>query len=230
MVEREHFTNGRCYTGGGGLALVLAAFTTQITGWHHWISIGVAYGMGGVLILLSTVWITRSYYTRDRSGPVPAPSLAPPLDGQTIAFGGRGTLEEVQVEHARVLALGNQLDGVFNPLQVEAVRLASDLETFMNRIGDRPSAPPGSDWDGIFDHAVRGEGGKWVVRMQAEYEQDYSPRVNSFVGRLERETGRLNSRLRAHKDHVHDFGNINTIRAQLWKEALFPLTIDFAGE
>ena len=46
---------------------MLAAFGAQIEGWHHWVTIGMAYGSGIVLLLLSTVWISRSYYQRNDS-------------------------------------------------------------------------------------------------------------------------------------------------------------------
>ncbi len=217
----------------GGTAIVTSIWTVLKTEFHHhpvdWILFLFFVTAGVILVAIALRFQPKQeeFVSPVRSD---AQSLPATSAGAVVAFGGRDTLEEAQEEHARVFALGNQLDGVFSSLQVEAVRLASDLETFMKRIGDRPSTPPGSDWDGIFGHAVHGEGGKWFVRMQAEYRQDYSPRINAYIGKLERETGRTNSRLRAYSDHVHDFSNINTVRAQLWKEAMYPLTIDFAGE
>ena len=65
MAEREHFTNGRCFAFGGGLALVGSALSAQIANWVHWITIGIGYGSGITLMILSAVWITRSYYQRN---------------------------------------------------------------------------------------------------------------------------------------------------------------------
>lgn len=63
MAGREHFTNGRCLTFGTGFTLMGAAFGAQIGGWSHWLTIGMAYGMGLLLILLATVLITKSYFS-----------------------------------------------------------------------------------------------------------------------------------------------------------------------
>ncbi|HEY0307750.1 MAG TPA: hypothetical protein VGB94_06280 [Acidobacteriaceae bacterium] len=65
MAEREHFTNGRCITFGTGCTLVGTAFGAQIGGWSHWFTIGIAYGMGILLILLATVWIAKSYFSNE---------------------------------------------------------------------------------------------------------------------------------------------------------------------
>ena len=65
MAQREHFTNGRCFAGGSGLALMIAAFGAQTALWNHWITIGVLYGAGIILAILATVWITKSYYSRE---------------------------------------------------------------------------------------------------------------------------------------------------------------------
>jgi hypothetical protein len=63
MAEREHFTNGSVAAFGAGLALMVAAFTTQITGWSHWITIGITYGIGGTLVLLSAGKVMMSYHS-----------------------------------------------------------------------------------------------------------------------------------------------------------------------
>jgi hypothetical protein len=63
MVEREHFTNGRCFTFATGLALAGSAFGAQVSGWSHWVTIGACYGVGIVVMLLSTVLIAKSYFS-----------------------------------------------------------------------------------------------------------------------------------------------------------------------
>ena len=64
MAEREHFTNGRCFTFGTGFTLMGAAFGAQVGGWTHWITMGVGYGIGIVLMLIATVLIAKSYFSR----------------------------------------------------------------------------------------------------------------------------------------------------------------------
>ena len=79
MVWREHFTNGRTFTGGSGLAVVAAASSAQIGGWHHWTAIGFLYGVGVVLVVLSAALIAKSYYA-PQSAPRPiirVPALLP---------------------------------------------------------------------------------------------------------------------------------------------------------
>jgi hypothetical protein len=63
MAEREHFTNFRCFTFGTGFAIMAAAFGAQIGGWTHWITIGIGYGVGIVLMLIATALITKSYFS-----------------------------------------------------------------------------------------------------------------------------------------------------------------------
>ena len=55
MAEREHFTNGRVFAFGTGFGLVGLAFSAQMSSWNHWITIGMGYGSGLVLMLAGTV-------------------------------------------------------------------------------------------------------------------------------------------------------------------------------
>jgi hypothetical protein len=63
MAEREHFTNGRCLTFGTGSALTATAFGAQVSGWTHWVTEGIGYGIGIVMMLIATVLIAKSYFS-----------------------------------------------------------------------------------------------------------------------------------------------------------------------
>lgn len=76
MAEREHFTNFRCITFGTGFAMTVASFGAQVAGWQHWISIGIGYGIGIVLMLIAAVLISKSYFSK-QSEPLP---YAPPTE------------------------------------------------------------------------------------------------------------------------------------------------------
>jgi hypothetical protein len=110
MAEREHFTNGRCFTGATGLALVFASFSAQINSWPHWISIGMGYGAGIVLMLLAAIWITKSYYSRHEQ---PQFAVVPPL-----------AEEEEKM--------------FFSPLQIEAFQLSRDIIQYVSGLGPKP--------------------------------------------------------------------------------------------
>jgi hypothetical protein len=62
MPERDHFTNGRTWTFGTGFGLMGLTFGAQVSGWQHWTTIGIGYGMGAVLMLIGTALITKSYF------------------------------------------------------------------------------------------------------------------------------------------------------------------------
>ncbi len=77
MAEREHFTNGRCLTLGTGVAIVTTSFAAQIGGWHHWISMGIGYGVGIIFMIIAMALITKSYFSKQSetpSGSVPQTS------------------------------------------------------------------------------------------------------------------------------------------------------------
>lgn len=76
MPEREHFTNGRCFTFGTGLALMGTSFGAQVSGWTHWITLGVGYGIGIVLMSIATMLIAKSYFSRQSEHPNISPSQA----------------------------------------------------------------------------------------------------------------------------------------------------------
>jgi hypothetical protein len=80
MAEREHWTNFRTTVFGTGVTLVLASFGAQVSGWTHWITIGVGYGVGIVLLLIAIVLITRSYFSEQsgHSAPSQASGAIPP--------------------------------------------------------------------------------------------------------------------------------------------------------
>jgi hypothetical protein len=42
---------------------MVAAFGAQIEGWSHWLTIGAAYGIGILLMLIATVLITKSHFS-----------------------------------------------------------------------------------------------------------------------------------------------------------------------
>ena len=76
MAEREHFTNGRCFTFGSGLTIVGAVFGVQVSGWTHWIFIGFSYGVGSVLMLIATILIANSYFSKQSENAVASPPQA----------------------------------------------------------------------------------------------------------------------------------------------------------
>ncbi len=120
-----------------------------------------------------------------------------------------------QTEHARLLGVGNRIDGAFNSLQIDGIALATFLERFISSANEtKMSEDPRT----------------WTIKLIAAYEADCAPQVNRFVSRLERETGRLNGRLRNYKDHIYDIDNIETVRSQIWLEVIRMLNIDFTGE
>jgi len=63
MAEREHFTNFRTTMFGTGIAFIATAFGAQISGWMHWITIGISYGVGLALLLTATVLIAQSLFS-----------------------------------------------------------------------------------------------------------------------------------------------------------------------
>jgi len=117
MPEREHFTNFRCFIFGTGLALMATAFGAQVSGWTHWITIGVGYGIGIVLILIATVLITKSYFSRESEHPSIAPTPSAPTSPSRLkiisAFYGveTGPDKDVAEEYLRPKILGHSLVG-----------------------------------------------------------------------------------------------------------------------
>ena len=111
MAEREHFTNGRCAALGTGVALVGTSFTAHIGNWNHWISIGVGYGTGFLLVLIASILITKSYYSREHiqpkvRDPIPSHNDAPEtvklgLDLTTSLEIMKGQLEACQDQRKR---------------------------------------------------------------------------------------------------------------------------------
>src|ERR1035437_1138211 len=76
MVEREHFTNFRWFTFGTGFTLMATSFGAQIGGWTHWITIGIGYGIGFVLMLTATALVTKSYFSTQSGYPAISPAQA----------------------------------------------------------------------------------------------------------------------------------------------------------
>lgn len=97
MAEREHFTNGRCFAGGSGLTFLIAAFGAQIAGWQHWITIGMAYGLGIVLMFGAIVLITKSYYGQPAKATTPVPQssvgIVPGIPSVSSLLGQNGTVD-----------------------------------------------------------------------------------------------------------------------------------------
>lgn len=138
MAEREHFTNFRCITFGTGLAIMTASFGAQVNGWQHWITVGIGYGVGIVLMLIATVLITKSYFSRqsehlsDALLPPPSPPATPIVQPPTPSklriissyYGGiNGEAdEEVTEKYLRRRVYGDALVGwvgadLFGPFQ-----------------------------------------------------------------------------------------------------------------
>ena len=75
----ENTSQIRCAL-GTGLTLTGAAFGAQVSGWTHWITIGVGYGVGTALMLIAATLITRSFLSEHplRSASTQASGAVPP--------------------------------------------------------------------------------------------------------------------------------------------------------
>ena len=91
MPAREHFTNFVCLTFAIGFALAGSAFGAQIGGWTHWISIGIAYGIGIMLMVNATVLVARSFLVGVPTSPAinvaQAPGIIPGVPSLSALLG-----------------------------------------------------------------------------------------------------------------------------------------------
>lgn len=97
MPQKEHFTNSRCLTFGTGLAIAGLSFGAQISGWTHWISIGVGYGVGLTLLISAAVTIIRSYLPDEVESsaivPTQAPGIVPGVPSLSALLGQHPNIE-----------------------------------------------------------------------------------------------------------------------------------------
>lgn len=97
MAWREHFTNGRSLGLGTGVALVSLAFGAHIAAWPHWITIGMFYGSGLVLVTGSSILVSKSYFAPEQE---PDPLLRiGGLVPTTAQNDGLKWVEQVSEEH-----------------------------------------------------------------------------------------------------------------------------------
>lgn len=231
MDKREHFSNGRLFAFGGGSTLLATTFGAEVSGWNHWLSLGVGYGAGGVLLVLSSVWISKSYLSRESIQPdlvnVSGQPTGSPLEMRWNGFSSEKELLAAECQ-AHIAFVGERLEAALSPLQVEAIQLAHDLSVFVNGVEPMPEPDKPHTFDGIIDNALNARWA-WICKLQTEYEDKYAPRVLAFTRTLGY-AGRHNVRMQHFTEHIIDLDSVNTIRAQLWKEVIYPLDIDFTGE
>lgn len=69
--------------------MFIAAFSTQIAGWHHYLTVGGMYGAGVCLMLVATILICKSIFSTTPDKSAPAGFL---LNGNNNQFAGRDAI------------------------------------------------------------------------------------------------------------------------------------------
>ncbi len=173
MSKREHFTNGRCFAGGTGIALIGLSFAAQIAVWPHWISIGMGYGAGAIMFLGSAALVSRSFYSSD-------------IDAEIAT--DQSYLQATE-EERRLCDLGRDVDGLFTSLQIESFSVAKSVAKLMRQL---PQVEPPtkeeflSDRGGVEAHLKAMSAAKRpfyeaFTKIQAEYARDIAPRVKAVA-------------------------------------------------
>jgi hypothetical protein len=156
MAEREHFTNGRCLTFGTGFAIMGTSFGAQVGGWQHWITIGAGYGVGIILMLIATVLITKSYFSRhpeSHDGARPLPALPSVPKSQAV-------------------------EDLFSSLQIEAFQLAKNLRSFLKEIGPHPEITKAN---GELDHRAAVKYTEWSAKLINGYRGRFASKVELIM-------------------------------------------------
>jgi hypothetical protein len=151
------------------MGLVVAAFGAQIAGWHHWISIGIAYGVGIALVVVAAVLITRSHHSSDsnstenRDLKKENERLSILCEAECIKSAKlterekslEEQIERLETTHAAELYRAEQVRSsaqnelrvlkgkiaLLSPLQAQAVGLLRGLVEFRDKTGPLPSMP-----------------------------------------------------------------------------------------
>ena len=135
MPEREHFTNFRCLVFGTGFALMGAAFGAQVSGWNHWVSIGIGYGIGIALMIVATVLITQSVLSKKASSSAPqSPGAMPGIPTLSGLLGQNPTVEFNSKQHFALAYYSPVTAEVEKNIKIVAQRdFPNDKEAFYAR-------------------------------------------------------------------------------------------------
>jgi hypothetical protein len=159
MAEGEHFTNGRCFIFGTGSTLMAASFGAQIGGWAHWITVGVGYGSGIILMLLATARITKSYFSRHPEQVV----IVPPPNPSDVSQ-------------------------ILTSLQIEALEVARDLRELLKDVGPMPhpgwKEPQGdARWE-FADARAQKDISDWDCALAARYSNYFADRASKTFRKI----------------------------------------------
>jgi hypothetical protein len=92
--------------------------------------------------------------------------------------------------HHHSAHVANKVDGLFSDLQIDTMRLASDLRGFLNELGPKPDTDWSSgdktdpDW---LAGKMRREGifaSPWSAKLRLGYSMEFAPRVIDLMHRL----------------------------------------------
>jgi purine nucleoside permease len=102
---------------------------------------------------------------------------------------GRSLLVSASGHHGLAHA-PNKVDGLFSELQIDAMRLASDLRGFLNELGPKPGTEWNSgdktypDWPTGKMAARRDIVSPWSAKLRQGYSGEFAPRVMDLMHRL----------------------------------------------
>ncbi len=211
MAEREHFSNGRTATFGTGFGLMSLAFGAQVSGWTHWITIGAGYGSGVILMLLSSLWITKSYYSRQSANDLPHQALtAANIVPRDLLVAGTTNNENFQK---------GIISAIFTPLQIDAFKLSADIARFLDSLGERPSqlndGGPNTVTKQVQEEAFNvSQVIPWVRKLTCAYAEDFAPRVTSLLNRVGKE-GIGDPYLRQHARRVRNETDLREVQRRV---------------
>jgi hypothetical protein len=123
----------------------------------------------------------------------------------------------------KLIELGRSIDGVLNPIQIDAIRLATDLRKFTASVGPRPVVDKSkfpSTQQGIIDHLreVHRVLDPWEEMVRAKYELDFQDRVEELRKRFAAE-GLPSDSLREEVCGADVRRLIESIASELWRLA-----------